>query len=291
MIYLIIVNYYSADLIERLLASIQERPAVPYHVLVVNNSPDDQKVQSLAAAPITLLDAGYNSGFGAACNLALAWIAERDPGAIAWLLNPDTTLPPGILEQALAWWQTHSKPAIVGTLVTEPSGALWFAGGWFNRATGAITANTTAIPPLPYTPCDWVTGCSLMLNLAAFADCPQFDPAYFLYYEDVDFCQRYAAVGYSVGLAPQFQVTHYPSSITNRQPQAKLRYSTYGYLLTLTRYSHPAILTLRLLRLMLHAGLLLPMQPQAAIGKLKGIYDYLQHHVLQRPGSPRVRPD
>ncbi|MBD2021840.1 glycosyltransferase family 2 protein [Leptolyngbya sp. FACHB-36] len=291
MLYLITVNYYSTELIVELLASIQaSTEAVPcavqarativqppaYKVIVVNNAPEDRQIHSLAGQAL-VLDAGANVGFGSACNVALNWVYERDPQAIVWLINPDAQLTVGALAAAATFFHTQPERSIVGTVVREPDGTLWFGGGRFTPATGEISAiNLVADSASDYAACDWVTGCSLLLNLQRFSGCPQFDPAYFLYYEDFDFCRRYAVMKHSVGVTNQITVVHSPSSITDRDRQFKFRHSTYSYLLTLERYTTKLVLTVRLLRIVLRALLLLATQPKVAIGKFAGVWMYFK---------------
>ncbi|MBF2026854.1 MAG: glycosyltransferase family 2 protein [Oscillatoriales cyanobacterium C42_A2020_001] len=276
MIDLITVNYHSAELIKALLASVQQSAAVDYRVIVVNNSPDDRALQSLAAENVHILEAGDNLGFGGGCNLGLRWVYERDENAIAWLINPDTVLPPGTLENALQFCTTHPQLSIIGTVVREPDGTIWFAGGEFNPNNGRIVASET----LPSTTEDyvetaWVTGCSLLINLQMFATCPQFDPAYFLYYEDFDFCRRYAQQGHSVVVMTQIQVIHQPSSITGRNQMLKLQHSTYSYLLTLTRHTSLPVVFYRLGRILFHAIRVSIVAPERAIAIIKGVINYV----------------
>lgn len=280
MIYLITVNYFSTDLIDQLLASIKSTDASNFKLVIVNNSPADRRIQTLAGASVLVLEAEKNLGFGAGCNLGLQWVYQQDPQAIVWLINPDTTLPTQALIQVKQFFQTHPERAIMGTVVDQPDGQPWFAGGQFVGKTGMIlTTNLFGDQPhVDYVSCDWVTGCSMLLNLQQFSHCPQFDPTYFLYYEDFDFCQRYQQAGYSIGITNLIRVIHQPSSISDRNLQTKFRYSTFSYLLTLERYAGRLALRLRLLRLAFHALVLLPVKPQIAIGKLQGIITYFKRN-------------
>jgi GT2 family glycosyltransferase len=273
---LITVNYFSADLIDRLLASIKASDAAKFRLIIVNNSPDDRQIQKLAEKSVLVLETDKNLGFGAGCNVGLQWVYQHDPTAIVWLINPDTTLSEAALAQVDRFFQAHPDLAIVGTVVDQPDGQLWFAGGQFVAKTGLISSIDlfAGQPQADYLPCNWVTGCSMLLNLRQFSGCPQFDPAYFLYYEDFDFCQRYRQAGYSVGITNSIRVIHQPSSISDRNLNTKFRYSTFSYLLTLERYAGRLAWGLRLLRLAFHALLLLPIKPQIAIGKLQGIVTY-----------------
>lgn len=277
MIYLITVNYYSAELIRTLLNSVRSQVTVNYQVVIVNNSPDDAQIYTLAQPKVQILEAGANRGFGEGCNLGLQWVYERDPTAIAWLINPDTTLTENALAQAVQFWATHPHFSILGTVIYEPDNTLWFAGGAFEPASGKIVAIATLPEPLPdYWETAWVTGCSLLLNLGKFSTCPQFDPAFFLYYEDFDFCRRYMQQGHAIAVTATIQVVHRPSSITSRNRAAKFEHSTYSYLLALERYTVPWVVGYRLSRIVAHALRASLIDREKAIAIIKGVLRYVR---------------
>jgi len=277
-IYLLTVNYYSTQLIERLIHSIPIHLNLSCQIVIVNNSPDDIAVQRLHIKSFHILEANTNLGFGKACNLGLNWIYTQNSDAIVWIINPDTYLPENSLEKVFTFFQAHPEVSILGTLIYTPTGDIWFAGGRFVPQRGAIVSLDllSCDPEASYIPSDWVSGCSLLLNLRHFQTCPQFDPAYFLYYEDFDFCRRYAMQGYQIAITSQLAVIHQPSSITNRHIAQKYQHSTYSYLLTLERYTNKWILLMRFGRLLFYAFILLVLKPETALGKLAGIFYYLR---------------
>lgn len=278
MIYLLIVNYYSTKLIEKLISSIPTHSVIPYQIVIFNNSPDDQSLEKIQTSFIKIIAPQANLGFGKACNVGLNCIYSQDSNAIVWIINPDTYLPENTLEKVPIFFQTHPDVSILGTLIYTPTGDIWFAGGRFVPQRGAIVSLDllSCDPEASYIPCDWVSGCSLLLNLRHFQTCPQFDPAYFLYYEDFDFCRRYAMQGHQIAITTQLAVIHQPSSITNRHIAQKYKHSTYSYLLTLERYTSKWILLMRFGRLLFHAFILLVLKPKTAFGKLAGIVSYLK---------------
>lgn len=133
-----------------------------------------------------------------------------------------------------------------------------------------------------YISCDWVSGCSLLLNLKNFAEPPTFDEQYFLYYEDLDFCQRHRVQGHLVAMTSKFSVIHAPSSITNQNQFNKIKHSTFSYFLTLHKYSPKLIQTFCFIKLFIYAIILLPLKPDVAIGKLVGITNYLHYLKLNQ---------
>lgn len=277
MIYLLTVNYYSSSLIARLIQSLPSQQRINYQIVIVNNSPTDQNLKQLEGDRLEIIEAKTNLGFGKACNLGLKQIYEQDPQGIVWMINPDTYMRSNILEKVSAFFASHREISILGTLIYTPDEQLWFAGGSFIPQLGAIFSTDlfSSDPEANCLACDWVSGCSLLINLSRFESCPQFDPAYFLYYEDFDFCRRYASQGHQIAVTNQLAVVHQASAIANRNMAIKLQHSTYSYLLTLARYTNPLIFSLRFLRLLLYSLILLVAKPQVALGKFLGISSFL----------------
>jgi GT2 family glycosyltransferase len=281
-IYLLTVNYYSTSLILKLIESLPDQQQISYQIVIVNNSPEDRDLKQINNTNVQILEAKTNLGFAAACNLGLNWIYAQDREAIVWPINPDAYLLSGTLAKVPVFFASHPEISLLGTIVYTPDLEIWFGGGRFIPQLGAIfsTDLLSAHPEIDYVSCDWVSGCSFLINLRHFRNCPQFDPAYFLYYEDFDFCQRYLALGHKIFITSQLAVIHQPSSITGRDITNKLKYSTYSYLLTLQRYTNPLIFCLRFLRLLLYASILLIFKPKTGLGKFYGVFSYFKSIVL-----------
>ncbi len=276
MIYFLTVNYYSTNLLTKLINSLPPNENRDYQIIIINNSPDDNSIYQLQNQSTLIIDSEKNLGFGGACNLGLQWIYNQDKQSIVWIINPDAYLPENTLNQAQTFLKLHPELSIIGTIIYTPEHKIWFAGGSFIPQVGAILevdllTNTDA----DYINCEWVSGCSLIINLNKFTECPLFDHAYFLYYEDFDFCRRYANQGHLIAVTKEINVIHQPSSITNRNIFKKTRYSTYSYLLTIEKYTSIKNLLLRLSRGIIFAIILLPIQPKRAFGKIYGICDYV----------------
>lgn len=277
MIYFLTVNYYSTNLVTKLINSIQSVKNTSHQIVIINNSPDDSSIQQLKAESVLILEAETNLGFGRACNLGLNWIYAQDPKAIIWIINPDAYLVENALDKVTPFFEAHPKLSIVGTIIYLPTGQIWFAGGCFIPSTGAILApDLLTHSEQAYVFSDWVSACSLLINLRNFRNCPQFDPAYFLYYEDFDFCRRCAKQGHLIAVTQQLGAIHQPSAIADRNMFTKIKHSTYSYLLTLEKYTSAFILLLRLTRLLAYALVLIPVRHEVAFGKLYGVSLYLR---------------
>jgi N-acetylglucosaminyl-diphospho-decaprenol L-rhamnosyltransferase len=260
----LIVNYYSSRLIAALLAFSQLDQESDM-IVVVNNSPLDEDLDRLKRSypDITIIESGRNLGFGAGCNVGLKHIYQHFPNAQVWLLNPDTLVPPGAVAHLRRCVKDYPDVAIWGTRVQDGSGRIWFNRGCFNPWTGSLIHRTYSPPlrQLPYidkpilSPSRWVSGCSMMLNLNCFSTCPEFDPSYFLYYEDNDLCERYYLAGYLIAVTEDVLVTHMVSAISSTNLEFKWHNATFSKLYFLKRYGKGFSLPVNVIYLSLRSAI------------------------------------
>ncbi|MEL6930767.1 MAG: glycosyltransferase family 2 protein [Cyanobacteria bacterium J06600_6] len=286
-IYFVIVNYNSSQLIKRLVDSFPQRTKANYNasykIVIINNSPEDRAILDLETESTKIIAAEKNLGFGQACNLGLNWIYQQNQQAIAWLINPDTYF--GLnsfdrkkspVEQAIAFFREHPQISLLGTTVYDSAGELTSAGGTFTPGSAALATVDTLPTNLTtdYWETDWTSGCSLLVNLANFARCPLFDPRYFLYYEDLDFCLRYGQQGHKIAVTSRIKVFHDTSSISDRNLFVKYQHITRSYLIHIEKHGNLPTFIRTNVRMSLNTLRLLVFRPQQGWGKLIGIYRY-----------------
>lgn len=278
MIYFVTVNYYSRDWVQILIASITRGITSPHHILIVNNSPEEEGLRSMDDKYVTILESGSNLGFGQACNLGINYAWQYHPQSLVWLINPDAVIHPNADTYIQNCFREDDTLAILGTQILTVDGAIWFSHGTFNPWTGSVKHHNQ--PPQHdfqelTRPCQWVTGCSLVLNLRVFQDCPGFSNAYFLYSEDTDLCLRYGRQGYRVTVTQHPLVTHQVSALIGHHPGLMYQYYTYGRLALLRQHGTILGLSFYLLHSLLQGLLRLPWQPAQAWGRWQGISQFL----------------
>ncbi len=141
-----------------------------------------------------------NVGFAAAANLGM----ELGLGAgCEWLmlLNNDATADAECLEACLAEATASPKIAVAGPAVriTDRPEELWFAGGVHSHRlayTRHRGLGAAAAAPPPSSDTDYVSGCCAVVSAAAWREIGPFQEDYFLYYEDVEWCERARAAGW-----------------------------------------------------------------------------------------------
>lgn len=174
-----------------------------------------------------------NRGFSAGNNRGL----EATTAPFVLLLNPDAVLAPGALATVLSAMEAEPRAAIVAPVVTDPDGGIQ-AGSWGRFPSLAVRAGLAArrlarriagrrdAPPLPAQrrEVDWVTGAAMLVRREAIADAGPMDEAFFLYYEDIEWCHRMRDHGWRVLLEPAATVTHHLGSSAAQGPVTAAAY-------------------------------------------------------------------
>ncbi|MFN8103681.1 MAG: glycosyltransferase family 2 protein [Acidimicrobiia bacterium] len=189
-------------------------------VVVVDNASGDASAAVARDQGARVLVNSDNVGFASAVNAGVAATAAP----IVFLLNPDAVLHPGALKQVAARLGSEQGIGAVGPRVEHPDGTLQASCRAFPSVfVGAVHGFLGLFwsdNPLSrrYTlagwdhaterDVDWVSGCAVAISRDAFTSVDGFDPAYFMYVEDVDFCWRLHRHGWRVVYDPAAVVTH-----------------------------------------------------------------------------------
>ncbi|HVK07981.1 MAG TPA: glycosyltransferase family 2 protein [Gemmataceae bacterium] len=240
----VVINYCqwrSTDRLTRQLVGADAIDAGRADVIVVDNdSPPDPAAARLRRRPGVALKAfPRNTGFARAANEG----CRLTRGDWVLLLNPDTAVPDGFLDQLDALCRSldldDPKVGVVGLSLVHGDGSPQASGGppptLFRTLTGLVLprrirkgrpvrgTDRVAVP--------WVTGCGMLIRRACWADIGGFDESFFLYYEDTDFCRRALAAGWTVWHEPGLRLTHFKPLHTRPVPP-ELRLMTRHALLT-----------------------------------------------------------
>ena len=212
-------------------------------VIVDNHSPKNALAKSLRKlSGVSVVRSAKNYGFAKAVNRG----SNLSRGEWVLLLNPDVTVPEGFLDEVLEAAQrfpaVDPNAGVIGFQLRNRDGTKQASSGAF--PTLARTLAGLVVPRsrrrcqhqslMGRQPVPWVTGGCLLVRRDCFEDVRGLDETFFLYYEDVDFCQRARSAGWSVWYEPDLRVTHH-FPLHTRQVPAPLRLVTRHALLTYAR--------------------------------------------------------
>lgn len=235
----IIVNYGTADLSLRAVESVLARDhggrRVEVH-LVDNASPGGDAAffarvheERGWGERVTLWPEAENHGFGRGNNVVLEALAARDvPPRYVFLLNPDAELENEAIAALADTLDAEARAgaagaAMVGADAQPIAAAFRFPTGTreslrllnFGPAYRLLPGSRIALPPdQPAGPVDWVTGAAVMFRFSTLGEVGFFDPAFFLYYEEVELMHRITRAGWTVVHVPDARVRHEEGAAT-----------------------------------------------------------------------------
>jgi GT2 family glycosyltransferase len=208
-----ILNWRQPTVTVECVRAVQAMNGPRVEILLIDNGSADDSVACLTAAlpDIELIALLHNVGFAAGANYGLRRaIAEGFDYAL--LLNNDACPAPDMLTQLLA--QAAPDVALLSPKIyyeTMPS-HLWFAGGrqhrWLlemrdtgeGQADGPLWNETREV--------DYLLGTGLLVNVRAVQAAGLLDEAFFMYYEDLDWCIRLRQAGYRLRLVVGAKLYH-----------------------------------------------------------------------------------
>jgi len=209
---IVIPVYNNADVTVRALQSIVEQwPAkLACQIIVVDDGSTDSTAAIIAQLPgIDYIRNGINSGFIQSCNRGVALARGR----YVCLLNNDTIVTPGWLDELFRTAESDPSIGAVGAKLVyldgrlqEAGGVIWSDGSGWNYGRGADPRD----PQYNYLrDVDYCSGAALFVRTELFRKLGGFSELYLpAYYEDVDMCFAIRQLGYRVVYQPLCAVVH-----------------------------------------------------------------------------------
>jgi len=194
----------------------------PHEVVVVDNGSSDNSAQIIPPAfpSIHFIETGKNLGYAEGNNVGIRYALEKGADFL-FILNNDTTVSPTILEAFLK----RDAPLQGGKahLMHDPNTLDHLGGNWnvtkgeFDLV-GAKAPASEWITPITL---DYVCGVALFIKAEVFKKVGLFEPRFFLFWEECDFCMRAKKEGYLATVCPEAILYHKVSaSFTGGKPHS-----------------------------------------------------------------------
>jgi len=230
----VVVNLDAGDALLTCVASL--RAAGVRDVVVVDNASSDGSLARLAASDLdaVLVPTGRNLGYGRGVNAGV----RRASGDILLVCNADLTVDVDAVARLAARLRDEPDVAVVGPTIREADGTRYPSARSFPDLSDAIGHAVMSLvwPDNPFTrryrrseetfesasDADWVSGACMAIRRIAFESVSGFDPAYFMYVEDLDLCWRVHRAGWRVLHLPEAEVTHIGGVSAARHPYRML---------------------------------------------------------------------
>ena len=226
---IIIVNWNTAAPLRDCLRSVaRETPDLSHRVIVVDNASDDGSAEMVRREfpGVELIIAPANLGYAGGNNLALPLVS----GEYVALLNPDTVVEDRALERLVAFLDAHPAAGATGPRLRHPAGRYAIEnGGWqpsigtlFNHYSGLSRLAKRRLRGLHLIGDErrrvgWLSGACLVVRSAAARAAGPLLEEWFMYAEDVEWCDRLAARGWELWYEPAASILHLDRQATNQR--------------------------------------------------------------------------
>ena len=205
---IILVNYKATQLVLDCIESIYRQTTQNSFeiILVDNDSGDDCREVVLAKYPqVIFVPMGYNAGFARANNAGMA-IAT---GSYILILNTDTLILDGAIDKSIALLKQHTDAVGCGVQLLNKDGTTQISGAH------VVKGGLNTLLPLPYLgrlirylgyrfkstvpsvqtisatmQVDWIVGAYILVPAAVLKQSGGFDPDFFMYAEEIEWCSR-----------------------------------------------------------------------------------------------------
>jgi N-acetylglucosaminyl-diphospho-decaprenol L-rhamnosyltransferase len=225
-----VVNTEQRELLVRCLDAIaRERDALPFEteVIVLDNASHDGSATAArrhrTAPEVIALDRRRGKGENDTALL------QRTGGRYALLLNEDSELRPGAVAALRDALEERSNAAAAGARLLRPDGSVQPSAWRFpSPATALVGAlflhrrftvqsrgqRTRAV--------DWAQSAALLVRTEAAREVEWFDPAFFVYSDEVDFCRRLRDAGWRTLYVPGAEAIHHEQLSTGAVPERRI---------------------------------------------------------------------
>lgn len=249
LISIITVNYRQSQVTCELLDSIQELSYSNIETIVVDNAQqlDDTAIYQSHLPNVKVINSAINLGFAGANNLGI----KAATGAYIFLLNNDTEIADGTIEQLLACFDGDRIGAVSPVLRyhSHPQKVQYAGFTEINPVTGRNTiideVQENGIVDTPY-----FHGAAVIIPRAVIDQCGFMPEDYFLYYEELDWSRVFREKGFQLKVCTGAYIMHKESVTTGKNSPLKTYYQTRNRVAFMNKYSSP--LTKLLFNLFFH---------------------------------------
>ena len=234
------VNYNGAEVLGATLRSLTPTRDIA-DILVVDCASTDDSADNLPAE-VDVLALAANEGYAAGLNAGIEWGRRAQTYEWFLLLNNDVELNGGALGALLESGHRHG-PGVYGPLVLNSSNPARLDYAWGEVVGGHVLARYHGRGARADEPrwheeqqVELLLGCALLVHRQVFDRVGLFDPAFFMYHEEVDFLFRCRNEGAPVVFCPEATVLHRGAWSTRDEPLLKVYWTRRNTILFLKKH-------------------------------------------------------
>jgi GT2 family glycosyltransferase len=238
----ITINYNGANVTGALLESLRHVTYPNVEVIVIDNFSTEDPTDFITRnfPEVKFIRSGKNLGFAGGNNLGI----EASTGDYLLFLNNDTEVDPGFLEPMVHLFETNAEAGAASPkiLYHNSGGVIQYAGSTCmnpftgrNKRVGYMEKDLGQHDSLRQT--DLAHGAAMMVPRSVIAKAGMMPEFFFLYYEEIDWCESIKKAGYRIFFVPASKVYHKESMSVGKNSTLKTYYMTRNRLLFMRRHT------------------------------------------------------
>lgn len=213
---IVVLNWNNAPDTIECLRSLDEMDYPVYHVAVVDNCSTDDSVQTIRQhSPGTrILETQRNLGYAGGNNVGLRYALARNAEYIC-ILNNDVRVAPDFLTALVSALAQVPGAGVATPLIAEEgqSDRVWALGQAVDWKTGEVARlhagdASPAMQAKRTIEVDAASGAAMLIRREVLESVGLLDEAFYLYYEETDWCLRVREAGYRISAVPSSVVWH-----------------------------------------------------------------------------------
>lgn len=217
-----VVNTNGRDFLMDCLAAIDAHhpPGMEREVLVCDNASDDGSADAVRALEMEVELIERQTRTGKAENDSL--LLERARGEFCLLLNEDSELLPGAAEALVNAMRSDARAGAAGAQLLDTAGrpvpCAWRFPGVATALAGALFLHrllTVQSGGDETREVDWAQSSAMLVRRSAAEQIGFLDPAFFVYYDECDFCRRLRGAGWHTLYVPSARAKHHDQLSTD----------------------------------------------------------------------------
>jgi GT2 family glycosyltransferase len=237
---IITINFNQVQLTCELLDSLRKLTYPAVEIIVVDNNSREDPTPVIAEKypEVTLIVSSENLGFAGGNNLGI----QSSRGQYLLFLNNDTEVAPDFLEPLVSLFESNPKAGAASSKIL-----------YFNSGETIQYAGSTRIDPFTgrskrigymekdqgqynrLEETDLAHGAAMMVPRKVIDEVGMMPEFFFLYYEEVDWCESIKKAGYKIYVVPDSKVYHKESMSIGKGSTLKTYYMTRNRLLYMRR--------------------------------------------------------
>ncbi len=266
----ITVNYNQTDLTLELIESIYKYTKVPFEIIVVDNASKVSPKSKISRIypDVRIIVSGVNRGFAGGNNLGV----EVSSGQFLFFINNDAVVTKGAINAILSSFDDPNIGVVSPLICYYPTSAqeveadvIQYAGATnVNPFTGRnVIIGDKQLNQSQYyqsKPTFYAHGAAMMVKREVLETAGLMSEFYFLYYEELDWCERIRNAGYTILFQPKATIYHKESVSVGQMSTLKTYYITRNRILFMAKNRSKmeyAIFTLFLFFVMIPKNVLL----------------------------------